>query len=100
MHTKCIKKPFISNMKLLNLYSFRDESMEKFMHKKTNKSCVFSVILVESRFKHLSKSKMAESPCLWELQPLLFSKVCCTETLSRNFFDFFIQLLRLVILPV
>ena len=47
MHTKCIKKPFISNMKLFNLYSFRDESMEKFMHKKTNKSCVFSVILVE-----------------------------------------------------
>lgn len=59
--------------------------------------CYFNII---SRFKHLSKSKMAESPCLWELQPLLFSKVCCTETLSRNFFDLFIQLLRLVILPV
>ena len=41
MHTKCIKKPFISNMKLLNLYSFRDESMEKFMHKKTNKVVFF-----------------------------------------------------------
>ena len=58
------------------------------------------IVLKKSRFKHLSKSKMAESPCLWELQPLLFSKVCCTETLSRNFFDLFIQLLRLVILPV
>lgn len=49
-HTECIKKQFISNGKLLNFYNFRDKSTEKFMHKKTNKSCVLLVILVELQY--------------------------------------------------
>ena len=47
MHTECIKNALISNIKLFNLYNFRVNFKEKFMHKKTNKSCVLSAILVE-----------------------------------------------------